>query len=352
MKFGLDLLAGGVVTLIICAAIAATKNWHGHLTLDSHAGVQKFHTCPAPRVGGIGLYAGLAVCWLMAAGPLANLLGVMLVASLPAFVAGLLEDVTKRVGVRERLLATMASGVIAWMLTGVTITKVGVWGMDDLLAWLPFSVLFTAFAVAGVANAVNIIDGFNGLAAGTVIIALAAMGMIAYDAGDWVLAQFCLLIVIVISGFMVVNFPFGKIFMGDGGAYFLGFLLAWVAVILPARNPGVSAWASLLACAYPILEVLFSVQRRRYRAHHPGHPDRLHLHSLIKSRLIRKKLGHWPAALRNSAVSPLCWAFPVLSGFIAYLAAHDKLVLVVAFVGMALLYRWKYRRLIYFRGWV
>lgn len=352
MEFSLYLLVGGAVSLTLCAVIAATKKWHGHLTLDSQAGVQKFHTCPTPRVGGIGLYAGLAVFWMTAAGPLAELVGMMLVAALPAFLAGLLEDITKRVSVRERLLATMASGVIAWWLSGISIAKVGVWGLDEFLAWLPFSVLFTAFAVAGVANAINIIDGFNGLAAGTVIIALAAMGMIAYDAGDVVLAQFCLVMAIVTFGFMVVNFPFGKIFMGDGGAYFLGFLLAWVAVLLPARNHGVSAWASLLACAYPVLEVLFSVLRRRYRAHHPGHPDRLHLHSLIKSRLVRKKLGHWPSVLRNSAVSPLCWAFPVLSGLIAYLAAHDKQVLMASFVGMALLYRWKYRRLIAFRGWV
>lgn len=343
-------LWGGVVSFLLCAGIAATKNWHGHLTLDSHAGVQKFHTCPTPRVGGVGIYAGLLMAWVMSSGAVSQLTGQLLLAALPAFVVGLLEDVTKRVGVRERLLATMVSGVIACFLSGVTVTKVGVWGVDELLAWLPFSVLFTVFAVAGVANAINIIDGFNGLAAGTVIIALAAMGMIALDAGDKVLAEFCFVVAIVTLGFMAINFPFGKIFMGDGGAYLLGFLLAWVAILLPARNPGVSAWASLLACAYPVLEVLFSVARRRYRAHSPGHPDRLHLHSLIKSRLIRKKLAHWPASLRNSAVSPLCWVFPILSGVVAYVAADNKPVLMLAFGGMALLYRVKYRRLVYFRS--
>lgn len=349
MEFGLYLW-GGVVSFLLCAGIAVTQKWHGHLTLDSHAGVQKFHVTPTPRVGGVGIYAGLVAAWLSANGPLAQLIGQLLMAALPAFLVGLLEDVTKRVGVRERLLATMLSGVIACYLSGVSITKVGIWGMDELLAWLPFSVLFTVFAVAGVANAVNIIDGFNGLAAGTVIIALVAMGMIAFDAGDQVLAEFCFVVAVVTLGFMLINFPFGKIFMGDGGAYFLGFLLAWVAVLLPARNPSVSAWASLLACAYPVLEVLFSVARRRYRAHSPGHPDRLHLHSLIKSRLIRKKLAHWPASLRNSAVSPLCWGFPALSGLIAYWAASEKHLLMLAFVGLALLYRLKYRRLIYFRS--
>ena len=80
-----------------------------------------------------------------------------------AFALGLAEDLTRSVGVAERLLATMASAVLAWWLTGVSLTQLDTPGLDALVAVLPLSVAFTAFAVGGVANAVNIIDGFHGL---------------------------------------------------------------------------------------------------------------------------------------------------------------------------------------------
>src|SRR4029450_979221 len=99
--------------------------------------------------------------------------------------------------------------------------------------------------------------GFNGLAAGSVAIMLGAMGLIAYSVGDAQLATVSFVLAAGALGFGAVNWPFGKIFLGDGGAYFLGFLLAWVAVLLPMRSPHVNAWATMLVCAYPVLEVGF-----------------------------------------------------------------------------------------------
>ncbi|NMM55616.1 MraY family glycosyltransferase, partial [Paenibacillus aquistagni] len=147
-----------------------TTRWHGRYSLDATRGVQKFHITPTPRIGGAAIMIGL---W-MALGVLPQaqqeLLLPVLVAALPAFVFGLAEDLTRTGSVRARLLATMASGAVCWFLTGVTLQYTGLAPLDGLLGWLPFSVLFTAFAVGGVANAVNIIDGFNGLASGTVVI--------------------------------------------------------------------------------------------------------------------------------------------------------------------------------------
>jgi hypothetical protein len=82
-----------------------------------------------------------------------EILGLALLASLPAFLFGTLEDLTKKVSVRTRLLATLLSGVIACLITGISIQSVHVPGVDYLLAWWPFSVIFTALAIAGFANA-------------------------------------------------------------------------------------------------------------------------------------------------------------------------------------------------------
>jgi UDP-N-acetylmuramyl pentapeptide phosphotransferase/UDP-N-acetylglucosamine-1-phosphate transferase len=273
----------------------------------------------------------------------------LIIAGLPALFFGLAEDLTKRVGVRERLLATMVSGVVAWYLTGISLGRADVWGLDLALRILPISILFTAFAVGGVANAINIIDGCHGLAAGAVLISLAALGIMAEQVGDQELSSLICIVGSVALGFLLINFPFGKLFLGDGGAYFLGFILAWLAVMLPTRNPSISAWASFLACGYPILEVCFSIARRFAKAHSPGHPDRLHLHSLIQSRVINKRLRHWRKAFSNAAVSPVIWLYALLPAIFAIVFKHSTPLLILSFALCLAIYWAVYSRLVNFR---
>lgn len=345
------LIAGLALTVsfVVCLTTILTQCWHGHLTLDHTEGVQKFHSAPTPRIGGIGIASGLLLLDYCLPETERALLSPMLLAALPAFSAGLIEDVTRKVGVRERLLATLASGVLAWWLTKISLTRLDVWGLDLLMAYPFVAVAFTAFAIGGVANAVNIIDGFNGLASGSVMISMASMGLIASQAGDFVLANLCFVLLAPILGFMFLNFPWGKIFLGDGGAYGLGFILAWVAVLLLYRNPSVSVWAPLLACAYPVLEVLFSIARRHYRKASPGHPDRLHLHSLVKFRIIRKKFKHLSPVMRNAAVSPLMWVYAALPATFAVAGYRNALFLIFAWFVSIYIYSSCYGRLVYYR---
>jgi UDP-N-acetylmuramyl pentapeptide phosphotransferase/UDP-N-acetylglucosamine-1-phosphate transferase len=257
----------------------------------------------------------------------------MLLAAIPAFAAGLLEDLTKKVGVLPRLLATMFSGALAWYLTGVAMQDTGLPPLDWVLAYTPMAVLFTAFAVGGVANAVNIIDGFNGLATGSVAIMLGAVGLIAFNVGDAPLGTVCLLLAAVALGFGAVNWPMGKIFLGDSGAYLLGFLLAWVAVLLPMRSPLVNAWATIMVCAYPVLEVGFSVRRRRKRQlGHVGQADKAHLHHFIHRRLVRRLFPTASPALQNGLTSPFCWLFAVLPASWAVAFAQDTTMLAWGFL--------------------
>lgn len=345
----LPLTAAGITTFLICLLIVFTQRWHGHLTLDHLEGVQKFHLSPTPRVGGLAVFAGLCVGCSLAPVLVATPFQQMLIASLPAMISGVIEDMTKRAKVTERLLATMASGGLAAWMMDISLSHLNIPGIDFILGYPLFAILFTAFAVGGVANAINMIDGFNGLAAGTILISLTAIGAIAFQVGDPVLAKLCFVIGGATLGFLLINFPFGKIFLGDGGAYLLGFLLAWLAVMLPMRNPSVSPWAGLLACGYPVLEAFFSMARRIRRAHSPGQPDRLHLHSLIKARFIRTRFKTLPATFRNSAVSPFLWAFSALPASCAILFYSQTVWLASAFLFSALVYMTAYGRLIYFR---
>jgi UDP-N-acetylmuramyl pentapeptide phosphotransferase/UDP-N-acetylglucosamine-1-phosphate transferase len=350
-------IIGGFVSFVVSVLIVLTKNWHGHLSIDTHVGIQKVHTCPTPRIGGVAVAAGAGAAFLYASygapwfgnqGYFHGMLWPLLLASTSAFAFGLLEDITKEVGVTVRLLATMASGFVGWALTGLAITDVNVPGIDWLLTIPAISVLFTAFAVGGVANAINIVDGFNGLAAGTVLVILSGFAVIAVQVNDLEIVRLCGLFGAITLGFMLVNWPLGKLFLGDGGAYFLGFVLAWLAVQLLARHAELSAWAPMLVCGYPLLEVGFSIYRRRKRNVHAGHPDRLHLHSLVKRRVVRRLLPQASNLTRNSITGAVMWGAAVLPAALASQWPTNTSNLALCFVFCAFVYSALYARITQF----
>ena len=340
---------GMLASFALCVLLVLTKHWHGVFTLDSTQGIQKFHTAPTPRIGGVPIVLGLAAAWHQTPAEVQALLAPTLLASLPAFVFGLAEDITKHVGVLPRLLATMASGLLAFWITGESLSRVDVWGMDWLLQFSVFSVLFTAFAVGGVANAINIIDGFNGLASTASTLAFLGYALIAWQLGDHALAGVALLLGACVWGFFWVNWPLGKIFLGDGGSYFIGFALAWVAVILIERNPGVSAFAALLVCVHPVTEVLFSIYRRKIKKTNPGHADRLHFHSLIKQRYVRRWFPHLSGDTRNSLTGVLVGAMTLTAVAIANLTFSSIWLSIAAFVVLGLGYVAIYGRMVRYR---
>lgn len=336
-----------LTTLLVGLLLIATKDWHGRFSMDEFVGVQKFHIHPTPRIGGLAIFIGLLAVYEKMPLATQSLVGPMVWAAIPAFLMGLLEDVTKRVGVVPRLLATMLSGLLAWWLTSVAMQHTGVSLLDSVLRFTPVAVVFTAFAVGGVANSVNIIDGFNGLAAGAVVIMTGTLGLIATHVGDTALASVCFFLVAAILGFGTLNWPLGKVFLGDGGAYMIGFFMAWIAVLLPMRNPSVSGAATMLVCAYPVIEVVYSMMRRRRERKSSGAPDSLHLHSLVKTEIVRKIVPSWSPTMRNSAVSPIIWIFAALPALMgAYFYDKPPSILAVCLLISVVIYHSVYKALL------
>jgi UDP-N-acetylmuramyl pentapeptide phosphotransferase/UDP-N-acetylglucosamine-1-phosphate transferase len=335
-------------TLAVSVLLVFTQRHHGHLTMDKNEGVQKFHVHPTPRVGGLAIYIGLLMAWWMVKDvQVSAILKTIVLAGIPAFAFGILEDITKKVGVLSRLLATMASGLIACLMSGLALTKLDIPIVDDAFQWLPLALLFTSFSIGGIANAINIIDGFHGLASGVAIVILLALAAIAYKVGDMPLVLAALVVAAVVTGFWMLNYPMGKLFLGDGGAYFTGFAMAWLAVLLLVRNPRLSPWVCLLVFAYPVIEVLYSVARRFLEKRSPGAPDGLHLHSLVKVKLIRKWLPHWSTNMQNAAVSPCIWLFaaiPATMGVFLFKSSPVPLASVLAV--LVVLYHLSYSSLL------
>ncbi|MBX3601732.1 MAG: glycosyltransferase family 4 protein [Rubrivivax sp.] len=347
-------------SLMLTLLVVRLSKVHGHLSLDHDtSGPQKFHARPVPRIGGLGIYIGL----LVAAGtmvftspdPAGRWAFALLACGLPAFAAGLIEDVTKRVSPGKRLAATAFSALLAVWVLGAAITRTDIPGLEWVVGFALGSTLLTVFAVAGIANSVNIIDGFNGLASMCVVIMLTALAYVAFQVEDHFVATLALAGIGAVLGFFIWNFPAGLIFLGDGGAYFLGFYVAELSILLLARNGTVSPIFPLLVCIYPVFETLFSIYRRRFiRAVPPSMPDGIHLHSLIYRRVMRWAVGDARSVKaltrRNSMTSPYLWLLCMFSVVPAVLFWDNTPVLMLFLLLFVVTYVGLYWRIVRFKS--
>ncbi len=245
---------------------------------------QRFHKNDTPRIGGFAI----VFAFLVGSFFFANRLALELVAaSIPILIGGFLEDSSFKVSPKIRLLLAFISAVLVIVLTGTLLKTLGFVPLTHLPYVVAF--LFTVFAVAGVTNSINIIDGFNGLASGFSLMALFVFAAASYQLHDKILFEISLTLFFSTFGFFVLNFPFGKIFLGDGGAYFLGFMLAELSVFLVSRHPGrISPWFCLAVMIYPVWEVIFSFYRRKFLRGLPAmYPDKMHFHSIFYRKITK-----------------------------------------------------------------
>jgi UDP-N-acetylmuramyl pentapeptide phosphotransferase/UDP-N-acetylglucosamine-1-phosphate transferase len=351
-------IAAAVASFAISVVIVLTKDWHGKHSLDTDlGGAQKFHTVPVPRIGGISILAGILVIAVLGAAGHPGFADetddraflMLLLAGMPALLAGLLEDLTKRVSVRVRLTATLASPLLACWLLQAYLPRLDVWGVDTLLGLVPFAIIVTTFCVVGVANSINIIDGFHGVAGSAILFILAGVAMLSWEVGDIFVMKLALIGLGAILGFLLVNYPTGPLFMGDGGAYFIGFWAAEVAVLMIARNPEVTTWQVLAIYAYPVIEVIFSVYRKKViRKMSPMVPDRLHLHMLFYRRIVCQ---HIPQAagrpwIRNAAVACIISTWICSAMLIAVFACRSLAASIALVIAQVVLYMAVYTRLV------
>lgn len=317
------------------------------------------------RAGGLGIAAGLLAAQYMRAQSdaphaleSAHIGLTLLVCSLPVFVSGVADDFGHGIGIVARLIAAAGSAGLAGLALDAWVIRLD---SGPLGAWIALggaSAVFTLVAVTGLTHAFNIIDGFNGLAGGVAILVLTGIAVVAFKVGDVPVMTNALTLVGAILGFMLLNFPRGLIYLGDCGAYLIGFFVAELAILLVIRNDPVSAWFPVLLCSYPVLETLFSIYRRALvHRRHPGLPDVAHLHHLIYKRLVRWLVGSrlpGPRARRNALTSPYLWLITSVGVVPATLLWNRTLPLALGVGCFAVLYVYGYVRIARFRspGWM
>ena len=285
------------VVLVSTPIVRAFALNYGYLDAPS---ARKVHQQPVARLGGVSICIGTltaifgvwlaGVFHLLPPQTLSGLISIIL-GSFAFFLIGLADDLFGLPAIMRLLIqSAVASGV--W-LSGVQIEFLTVpgWGLVQL-GWL--SLPITVIWLTGVVNAINWIDGLDGLASGVAGIAAAASFLICLYTQQFAAALLVVALLGSLLGFLYYNFNPAQIFMGDGGSYFIGFLLAGVGIIGLVKGATATAiFLPFLVLAVPLLDMSIVIFSRLSRGSSPFVADKRHLHH----RLLRAGLSHRLAVL-------------------------------------------------------
>ena len=249
-------------------------------------GLRKIHNTPVPRLGGIALAVSMlamSVCVLA----LDNSIGqafrgiqpqviALLAGAVLMLITGVLDDIH---GLRARVkLAAQIAAAVVVCTAGIRIDQITVadWFTLDF-GWLAWPI--TIFWIVGITNAVNLIDGLDGLAAGICAVACGVIAVLAIWTGQAMMAVIMLALLGSLTGFLVFNFNPARIFLGDSGTYFLGFVLGAGSVMCSTKSSTLLGLTlPVLALGVPIFDTLFSILRRILERRSIFAPDRRHIH--------------------------------------------------------------------------
>ena len=299
-----------------------------------------------PRTGGLALILAVSVATYISA----NETGLIILASaLPLLCAGLIEDTTSHeVSPKYRLLIAMLCAGIACSWFGITIDRIDIVWLDPILQVSFVSFMFTIFAIAGFTHALNLVDGLNGLSSFIAITIMSAFGYLAYSYGHNDLFALNVFVAVAFLGFMLFNFPNGRIFLGDAGAYCFGFVIALNAVLLLNREPDIAAWAILIILFWPVADTLWAMLRRVLTSMPIGKPDRLHFHSVLQRSVMIKSRNKIELERANPIASLLLWPAVIIPVLLGVFLVEEKQIALFAAIGMSGVFVASYHGVVYF----
>ncbi|MEI4232350.1 UDP-phosphate N-acetylglucosaminyl 1-phosphate transferase [Roseovarius sp. D22-M7] len=272
----------------------------------------------------MAIFAGLAIGVALGIWQDAALSALLMLSALPALLAGLFEDLGFCVSPLRRLAAAGVSALLAVLMLGAWVARADLPGLDLVMGIIPPAVLLTVALSGGFCHSTNLVDGMNGLATTVILSAAIGLMLLAHRADDTDLALLAGLLAAAMSGFLVLNWPFGTVFMGDAGSYGIGHVLIWIAILLAWRVPDIAVPALLLILFWPFADTFHSITRRVLRRAPVFEPDRMHLHQKIRRCIEIVLLGGTRRKLSNP-LATLCLApmvaMPVVAG--VYLS-HDS----------------------------
>jgi UDP-N-acetylmuramyl pentapeptide phosphotransferase/UDP-N-acetylglucosamine-1-phosphate transferase len=251
--------------------------------------VQHIHRGLVPRLGGFVIFLSLVIFYFLSPQKeLRHPLGLILISAIPLWTLALIEDIKGNVLHLYRLAGIFLSICVFIFINDFSWPRLSFVGADFLYAY-PFLIkIIFLLVIATIVNGVNFVDGMNGLACISTSISFLCLLILAHRANDILFVQLSLLPLGLLGVFILFNFPFAKIFLGDSGAYLLGFLLATMLIIFYGRHPELSNWGVAVITFYFAFEVIFSFFRKIIQKKSPLNPDNAHLHLLLFNYFIKK----------------------------------------------------------------
>ena len=248
--------------------------------------VQHIHTDQIARLAGFVIFLSLTLFYFST--PIKELrhpLAVILISAFPLWILAFIEDIKGNVLHLHRLAGIFFSICVFIFINDFSWPRLSFIG-SDFLYKNPFLIkVIFALVIATVVNGVNFIDGMNGLACFSITISFLCLFILAQRVDDMIFVHLSLLLLGLLSIFILFNFPFAKIFLGDSGAYLLGYLLITMLIIFYGRHPELSNWGAVVMVFYFAFEVIFSFFRKIIVKQSPLHPDSKHLHLILYKNL-------------------------------------------------------------------
>ena len=287
---------------------------------------RKVHTSPIPRMGGLAIFAGFVFAVLASMHVSREILG-LLIGGTVIVMVGIVDDM-KPLSARVKLIGQIAA---AWVMVGfnVRIDWLSNPFGEEMLYLEMFSVPFTVLFTVSMINVVNLIDGLDGLAAGVSSIAAVTILLVALQQNIWVVAILTAALAGSALGFLHYNFNPARIFMGDTGSMFLGFMLAGISVLGTVKSAATIALiVPVVAMGLPILDTAFAIIRRYTNGQPIFKPDKGHLHH----RLLALGLSQKQAVLLMYAISGCLGVSAIVLTEVSYVLGF---VIVVSLLGIA-----------------
>jgi UDP-N-acetylmuramyl pentapeptide phosphotransferase/UDP-N-acetylglucosamine-1-phosphate transferase len=291
------------------------KKFYRNLGLKTYQAIQRIHLNETPRLGGLIFILSLvSFVTFSNTNESIQLLKIILMCLIPIIFIGIKEDLFHNVKPAIRLLALLFVG---WLFrvkfTGPLAILTDIPFIGTLLLLQGGVSIFYILSMTAIANGMNLIDGVNGLCGAVALSILSALLFLSYQSSDITMLSLIFSVILLLIPFMLMNYPFGWIFLGDLGAYGLGLIVSMLTIIFFGRHPDISPWGAILILIYPITEVVFSLARRMVKGVSIYHPDTAHLH--LKLFQFFRPQPHYKK-IANALVTPTLsglWLFPLLT---------------------------------------
>ena len=272
-------------TVLFVPIVGKIANFLGALDIPNE---RKVHKKPIPRLGGLGIYAGFLLGYMIF-GEQSIQMNAVLIGSIIIIITGIFDDL-KPIPAKYKFLGQIAGASVIPLYGGILLKDISAFGLyiDFGIASYPITIIF----IVAIINCINLIDGLDGLSSGISSIYFITIGIIAILLNNSTGLDVILTFIMLGStlGYLWHNFYPAKIFMGDSGSMFLGYIIAVIA-LLGFKNVTLTSFiVPILLLAFPILDTLFAILRRLINHKPIGMPDKCHLHhQLLCMKLSQRK---------------------------------------------------------------